>query len=55
MKKNTSIVLVGAGKVGTALSKRLYKNGFNFNSIIDLDITKARNLAKKINAKIIFM
>jgi len=50
MKKNTSIVLVGAGKVGTALSKRLYKNGFNFNSIIDLDITKARNLAKKINA-----
>ncbi|HEY9188922.1 MAG TPA: Rossmann-like and DUF2520 domain-containing protein [Ignavibacteria bacterium] len=50
MKKNISIVLIGAGKVGTVLSKKLYERGYNFVGIIDLDLNKARNLAKKVKA-----
>jgi predicted short-subunit dehydrogenase-like oxidoreductase (DUF2520 family) len=52
MKKNISIVLIGAGKVGTVLSKKLYEKGYNFVGIIDLDFNKARNLAKKVKASL---
>ena len=43
---------IGAGRVGSALSKLFYLQGFNISSIIDKDINKARTCQKKCGAGI---
>lgn len=51
MKKNKfRISIIGAGRVGTALSYSLFKKGFKFLSVIDKDIKRAKNLKNTIQA-----
>jgi predicted short-subunit dehydrogenase-like oxidoreductase (DUF2520 family) len=47
-----SIAIIGAGKAGTVISRKLFDIGYNFNSVISKHKSSARNLAASINCRI---
>lgn len=50
-KKN--IVIIGTGKVAHQLGQQLFRVGHSINGVWGRDITKAKNLAKKLNSDVI--
>lgn len=51
MKKNNfQISVIGAGRVGSALTYSLFKKGFKFLSVIDKDLKKAKKLMNMLQA-----
>lgn len=46
-----TITIIGAGNVAYHLGLRLFEKGFNIQQIFSRKITKARKLAKKVNAR----
>ena len=44
------ISIIGAGKVANQLASKLYKEGHSIHQVCNRGITKARKLAKKVNA-----
>ncbi len=50
-KNNCKISVIGAGKVGSAISYALYRKGFNFLTVIDKNLNKASRLKNIVKAK----
>src|SRR5690554_2122837 len=47
------IVIIGTGKVAHQLGQQLFRVGHSINGVWGRDITKAKNLAKKLNSDVI--
>lgn len=50
-KSTFRIGIIGTGKVGSALVRRLYEQGWHFNTIVNRSIAKAEPLAELCGAK----
>ncbi len=50
MKKQNSVILIGAGNVGFHLGKKLFEEGIIIEQVYSRKITKAKRLSKLINA-----